>query len=503
MLCLAGVVSGCALDTGLKEDDMYRPLIVGKSNAVDSRARSYVKIVKPQDVRLKQMVTINAPSIALMDAITNEVPGLHVVAMDDGVNMKRDVSVYAKDVTVTDYLKQLEGITDYQFKLDGETLYVSSMATLRWNVAALSGSRVGKSTVGSADGEAANTSSANNVTVSNEDGIDPWDALIAGAKSILGVSGNVDGGATTTAVDSTSLEAGTSSGLLTGTSMSSLSYVEGVRSLGEIMATGTPSKMRILDSWMSSMRKRANQQVRIDVRAFDVTLNDAKGRGIDWSAFTDQAAANTAKLVGSFPSVIPGAGTWSISGAANENGWTVDGLLTFLGNYGEVSVLNQPSLTVTNGRTAIISSGDEFQYVASIEQAQDANGNIVTTPVLEKMRLGLSLAVTARTLDDDRILIEVTPIISSLQGFDSITVGAFSFNSPSVALQELSTQVIASSGETVQLGGLITRKIAESKTRIPFTDGDGGIANFIFSSVKNELERRELVLTITPTLLGA
>lgn len=499
LLVAVATLSACTLDTSLREDDMYRPLIVGKSDPVTSKARSYVKIVTPQDARMMQKVSINATDIALMDAITDEVPGLHVVATDSGVDMKKAVEVYANGVSVTEYLKQLEGITDYHFKLEGDTLYVSSLATLRWNLAALAGSRVGTSTVGTTSADSTTTSS-NNVTVSSPESSDAWDAVIAGAKSILGVASSTNV-STSTTTDSASSEVPVTTDP-TQTEVTT-SYVEGIRDLGEIIASGTPSKMKILDSWVNGMQKRANQQVRIDVRAFDVTLNDARGRGIDWAAFTDQAASNPINIVGSFPSAIPGAGAWSIGGASNGDTWTVEGLLTFLGQYGEVSVLNQPSLTVTNGRTAIISSGDEFQYVASIEQAQDANGNITTTPVLEKMRLGLSLAVTARTLDDDRILIEVTPIISSLQGFDNITVGTFSFNSPSVALQELSTQVIANSGETVQLGGLITRKIAESKTRVPFADGEGGVANFIFSSVKNELERRELVLTITPTLLGA
>jgi type II secretory pathway component GspD/PulD (secretin) len=41
-------------------------------------------------------------------------------------------------------------------------------------------------------------------------------------------------------------------------------------------------------------------------------------------------------------------------------------MLNFLRKQGNVRVDNQPNITVTNGREAYITTGDEFSYIASI-----------------------------------------------------------------------------------------------------------------------------------------
>jgi type II secretory pathway component GspD/PulD (secretin) len=47
--------------------------------------------------------------------------------------------------------------------------------------------------------------------------------------------------------------------------------------------------------------------------------------------------------------------------------------LNFLRKQGNVRVDNQPNITVTNGREAYITTGDEFSYIASIKSATDAH----------------------------------------------------------------------------------------------------------------------------------
>jgi hypothetical protein len=46
-------------------------------------------------------------------------------------------------------------------------------------------------------------------------------------------------------------------------------------------------------------------------------------------------------------------------------------------------------ITVTNGREAYISTGDEFSYIASIKSATDAQGQITTTSDIQRMSVGV------------------------------------------------------------------------------------------------------------------
>lgn len=493
-----GLLTGCAIETSLPEEEINRPLITGRPVAPKATAESYGRLISKTARVRGRKVYINGDNIPLMSALMGPLPDLHVVPRDGNVNLKRPVSVYANGTPLESYLLQLTGVADYRFELKGSTIYVSSVDERVWNVAALAGKRTSIATIAqNGGGNTSQEGTASKVEVLVEE--DTWKSILDGATSMLGVEKASEGELVNT--DSAGTDAG-SLGVAKKYTAEFKPYVVGVRSQGVISAGGSPAKMQVLDSWIRNLGKASKRQVRMDLNAFDVTLRDERGRGIDWDLFYKKGGEDSFTFSGAAPIDFTGAGAWTVAATASDaRTWSVDALLQFLGEYGEVSVLNQPSLTITNGASAIINSNDEFSYVASFEQAQDAQGQITVTPVTETRTVGLSMAITARILDDERILIEVTPMISSLQGFDNIVAQNFTLNLPRIALQELSTQVIARSGETVQLGGLISRKITESLSRIPWKDSDGGVVNFLFSSVRNSLERRELVVTITPTLV--
>ena len=134
-----------------------------------------------------------------------------------------------------------------------------------------------------------------------------------------------------------------------------------------------------------------------------------------------------------------------------------------------------------------------------------ASDNILTTPEFERILVGVTLAVTPRILSDDRVMIEVIPIISSLKGFTDFQFDGAAFSAPNIALQELATQVIARPGETVHLGGLITERFTEQMKGLPRDRNSWNpldkMLGLLFDSVANEVERRELVLTITPSIV--
>jgi type II secretory pathway component GspD/PulD (secretin) len=516
-------VGGCALDTTLNEDDIHRPLITSKPDVNRASAASYVRLIKPETQARKRLVTINAKSVSVMDAITDVLPTHNVVPRDRNVNLRKEISVMANRMPVDDYLKMLIGLTEYDFLLRDNTIYVSSMRAEQWNLASLSSKRDSTSTVGrqQASGSASGDSTSNGgnnsesvITVINND--DAWEQMLEGARAILNVQ---DDDAirqnAAPAMDSALTQANPTA--MPGLPVSMdfpgnlnnperlRPYVAGVRRLGTISAAGTPYRMQILDSWLQGLVYNAQRQVRMDIKAFDVSLNDARGRGIDWTALYGVNSPSSISIGGQSPVEISGAGVWSIAAAAvsSEKQWSVESMFNFLGRFGEVNIVNQPSLTVVNGSTAMISNGDVFSFVSSVERTHDAQGMQTITPIMSELRVGLSLTVTPRILEDDRILIEVVPVISSVRGYDDVTIGDWKFSTPRVALQELSTHVIAHSGETVQLGGLITRRIAEQMSKVPWKDGTNNDAvNFLFSSVRNELERRELVLAITPQLLS-
>ena len=139
--------------------------------------------------------------------------------------------------------------------------------------------------------------------------------------------------------------------------------------------------------------------------------------------------------------------------------------------------------------------------IGGFEQAQDVNGNVTQTPIFDRIQVGVTLQVSARVLDDERLMLDIVPVVSSISGEDAFTIDGNDFSIPRTALQQLTTQVIARSGRPIKLGGLITRKIASELSGLPFRDSLGNAFNFLFDSEQNELEKRELVLVVTPQII--
>jgi Flp pilus assembly secretin CpaC len=151
---------------------------------------------------------------------------------------------------------------------------------------------------------------------------------------------------------------------------------------------------------------------------------------------------------------------------------------------------------------AQIYAGEELTYIVDVEQSQNESGVATVTPKLGRLKVGVTLAVTVRVLEDDRLLVDVTPVISNLNSYDTIKIGEFSFETPRIALKEFSTQLVCNSGESVHLGGLITERMEKALERLPWQNVvTKAVINPFFQNLNNQLERRELVLVVTPTVV--
>jgi len=519
---IAVAVSGCSIDTNIPEHAKTEKLTSPGENLRIKTPQSFVMIGSRDDGLLSKRVTINAPSISVKDAIASKIKHISIVPVDNGVNLKKKIAVYANNVTVKDYLRQLTGVSNYAYKLNDNVLKVSSVDHKRWNVAALTTSAsayttVGQGVSGSAQSAASSTttgtssagstgqSGGGNTSVTVKSNDESWDSIIRYTERLMGVEDSKNNQSRVVQDSASTLHnvGNNFPGMPTANDNTSefKPWVAGVRRLGIVEAAGSPLKIQILDDWFKSLIHSSKKQVNLDVKAINVTLDDSRGRGINWSALWG-TAKNSISLSADFPTMLSG-GAWSVGTNGSGSNYTVAGIIKFLSKQGKVSIITEPNVTTVNGSTAYISSGDEFSYLASVQQSISVDRIVTTTPTVATVKVGVSMAVTPRVLDDDTILIEIVPVISSLTGYNNITVADNQFKTPNIALQELATQVIAKSGQPIQLGGLITKKIAQEISRIPFKDDNGGVVNFLLGSKQNQLQRNELVITLTPTLVGA
>ena len=509
-------VDGGIADRSLLEDEY-------ESGLREAYPPSYVRMISSGDRSLSEKVHINAPRITLLDVLRAGF-GKDVKIVEEGpdVDLGLRLSMYAIDMRRDLFLKKLVGMTGLDFRFENDVLYISKMARRKFSIPTLAsvssfqGDVGGGSESSDEDGGGGESSGRGDLGVSLESSTDGWEPLIEEIEAILGVddSDQSDGETTVTDVDSAF---GLEEFLPLNVPARGLrASVSGIRSQGLIYAVGDPIRMQVVDQMMEDLIYQSERLIHLDVKAYEVSLSDQRGRGIDWNLLAKNIATlnnggtvfdleiggdvERAEDVGSsnvFEFELTGR-----SGAERRASFVFD----FLEQFGRVKLLSEPNLTTTNGHPAYISAGEELSYVASVEQTLDAQGQVTVTPELERLVVGVTMGLIPRITGDGLIVIDVIPILSALRGFTNLTIGGNTIATPNTPLRELATQVIVRPGETIQLGGIITSRLSEAINRLPSSEKGGfahGITDLLFSSEANEVERAEFVMTITPTIVSA
>jgi len=185
-----------------------------------------------------------------------------------------------------------------------------------------------------------------------------------------------------------------------------------------------------------------------------------------------------------------GLGGFVFSAASN----TFNLLIRTLKTQGRIEILSRPQVQTLNNQTAYLNIGQSVPYVTG--STVIATG-LVTNQVTYK-DVGVLLHVTPRINADGTVLMRVVPEVSSVSP-QQVNLGngvlATQFD-----VQHLETTVSARDGETIAIGGLITKHDVKMENKIPWL-GDLPIAGALFRYRSHEKDRTELLLILTPHIV--
>lgn len=226
------------------------------------------------------------------------------------------------------------------------------------------------------------------------------------------------------------------------------------------------------------------KQILLDATIAEVTLADEFARGFEF-AFTS----------GEFSTGTLGAlGTENIAGLTMN--WTnaVDEIVARMSeNNSLVNVLSNPTLVVRDGVAANISVGNDIPTVGSTT-TDPINSNRQTTNINYR-KTGVRLEVTPTINAQGLVVLEINQEISNTSD-----TGPSLNGSPSIFERSIKTEVIAQSGQTILLGGLISENNSDSFSKVPGL-GDIPLLGGLFSSRQMNKEKTELVIFITPRVI--
>jgi type II secretory pathway component GspD/PulD (secretin) len=223
---------------------------------------------------------------------------------------------------------------------------------------------------------------------------------------------------------------------------------------------------------------RAPQQILIEAKILEITLDQNENFGVDWSRVFSGDGPDTVGATG----FATRAGPRFFLNLVNGN---IEAYLSALSNKGRVHTLATPRLLALEDQEASTNVGDQLGYRLT------TTINNVTSESIEFLDTGVILRVTPSVDADGRIMMKIRPEVSS---------GSVSAGIPSKKTTEVNTQLVASDGQPVLIGGLIKRSRTYRRLGIPFLS-DIPVIGGAFGSTDDGGAATETIVVITPRIV--
>lgn len=286
------------------------------------------------------------------------------------------------------------------------------------------------------------------------------------------------------------------------------------RNAGLITISATGRQQARIDAYLKLLQNKVQKQVLIDVSMMAVTFDDKSSTGIDWSQL--YALQNLSVAVDTVSTT--GSGTYTPIGNITEltskgagmiqitGGGSINELIKFLKEQGEVRALSNPKILTLNNQPALITVGTEYFYkIQQSQNQQGAGGGVVSTTqndLVNSVFAGVLLDITPEIGDNDNITIKVNPSLSQTRvQIQSDTIDQENRTMPpDLDRRQLSSVVTVKDGNRIILGGLIGSRENFKTNKVPLLGDIPGLGYF-FKYEEKVRQVEEIVIVIEPHIL--
>ena len=278
------------------------------------------------------------------------------------------------------------------------------------------------------------------------------------------------------------------------------------RALGFLEVNDRRDAIERIDAYIKTIKTYYNSQVLITAKIIEVSLNDTSQYGIDWSSTHLSVSGITFNPIQQNLALSTDNLTPALVVQAQSDVHGFDATLNALEQFGNIKILSNPQVRVTNGQPALISVGTNTSYIQQIELTTTSTqgSTTITQPnvTLGTIFDGIMMGVVPNIdLDTGSVNLSITPIKSRLEKLDERSISGNTYTLPTVGLEEATTQIRVKSGNIIALGGLISKNLTQQNSSIPIL-GDIPIIGYLFSQQTKGVETVELVILLEPTILA-
>lgn len=222
-------------------------------------------------------------------------------------------------------------------------------------------------------------------------------------------------------------------------------------------------------------------QVMLHVTIAELNRSQLRRMGVDFNVlFADGRHLLSSTLAGGLPTLT----------GIFENG-DVSVLINALASNGTAKILSRPSLTTLSGHPAQFLAGGEFAVptIVGVGGAEAATTQF--------RGFGTSMIVVPTIVDGDLIRLRIAPEFSQIDANNAVQ------GIPGLNSRRVQTTVELREGQTIVLGGLLSRQISTEITRIPLLGEIPLIGPLVFNSKRATEDEMELLVLVTPEIVRA
>jgi general secretion pathway protein D len=253
----------------------------------------------------------------------------------------------------------------------------------------------------------------------------------------------------------------------------------------------TQQKFKIVETLLKRLDTMPIQ-VLIEATIAEITLKDDLKYGLEWLLKT--SGGSLVGTMGTLGKIGLGGDVFNYS--VLTDGFLFQTLINALAQNNLIKILSSPRVTVRDGKTASLVVGTDVPIVTSQATSQVVTeGSTGIIQAIQYRKTGISIDVTPLVQAKNVVTLEIYQEVSEAQTNETSDI-----SSPQILNRTLTTEVVASDGQTIILGGLIKEKNSNTIVKIPII-GDIPYLGYLFKTTSETLERTELVLMITPRII--
>ena len=297
--------------------------------------------------------------------------------------------------------------------------------------------------------------------------------------------------------------------------------IEAHESTNSLVITAQPDMLRSLKAVIRQLDKR-RAQVLVEAIIVEVVESDGISLGVQWyneaggfTQFTNGAASISSIAAGAKAAegdkgstVIKDNGDTTINPPTNgdysvlasvlvnvsgmmfgiaKNDWGA--IVQAVSSDTNSNILATPSILTLDNEEAYFIVGQEVPIITG-SATGDNNSNPFQT--VDRQEVGIKLRVTPQVNEGNAVQLVIEQEVSSVSGTTGVDI--------SINKREIKTTVMADSGETIVLGGLIDEDVQESVQKVPIL-GDIPFIGHLFKSTSNSTRKRNLMVFLRATIV--